>query len=92
MIRATGIRMTDRGPGPVAVEQAADSQSKASASIGAAARMESERMATNQAIKAQNKAGTSAAGAAIGGVAGSFFGPVGTMIGSALGGLIGRAF
>lgn len=92
MIRATGIRTTDRGPGPVAVEEGADSQAKASASIGAAARMESERMAMNDQIKAANKAGNATAGAAIGGIAGSFFGPVGTMIGSALGGLVGRAF
>lgn len=93
MIRATGINLAGRGPGAVAIEEGADTQSKASTGIAAAAKMEAERQGANEQIKASNQAGNAAAGAAVGGIVGSFFGPgYGTMIGSALGGLIGRSF
>lgn len=67
-------------------------QSQAAYGVQAGARMETERDAMNEQIKQSNQGGNAKLGSAIGGIAGSFWGPVGSMVGSAAGGLIGSMF
>lgn len=93
-LRARGINTPQplRLPGGNLAAAGQDVQQQAARGIDASTRLASEREATNAEIRSSNKAGSAKLGSAVGGVVGSFWGPVGAMVGSAAGGLIGSMF
>lgn len=93
-LRARGISTPQqlRLPGGNLAAAGQQVQQQGARGIAAATQLASEREATNAEIRSSNKGGNAKLGSAIGGVAGSFWGPIGAMVGSAAGGLIGSMF
>ncbi len=90
-MRATGIKMpTAPRLTTNAMQMGQDTQEQAAGGMRAYGRLEQERAAYNEEMRAANKGGLARLGSAVGGVAGGIFGgPVGAMVGSAAGGIIG---
>ncbi len=91
-IGAAIAKNAGRGMGPSLVEQGLGQQKEAIGELTTAAGEEARRNAQNTMLEAEAKQGNRMLGSTIGSLAGSAFGPWGSVVGGALGALGGSLF